>query len=92
MNATQKRWLERRKKGKVYSLPLGATLPRKYGRVTIYVDENENGAVGQMELRLDERVTPDTEHVQHLASGVGASAGPEPCDYGQDTPKPGWTG
>ncbi len=40
MNATQKRWLERRKIGTVYSLPLGGKLPRKYGRVTIYIDEN----------------------------------------------------
>ena len=40
MNAAQKRWLERRKKGKVYSLPLGGKLPRRYGRVTVYVDEN----------------------------------------------------
>jgi len=40
MNAAQKRWMERRRKGKVYSLPLGARLPRRYGRVTVYVDEN----------------------------------------------------
>ncbi len=39
MNAAQKRWLERRKKGKVYSLPRDARLPRKYGRVTVYVDD-----------------------------------------------------
>ena len=25
---------------KVYSLPLGAKLPRRYGKVTLYVDEN----------------------------------------------------
>jgi hypothetical protein len=40
MNAAQKRWVERRRNGKVYSLPLGARLPRRYGRVTVYVDEN----------------------------------------------------
>ena len=41
MNAAQKRWLERRKKGKVYSLPRDARLPRKYGRVQVYVDDGE---------------------------------------------------
>ena len=40
MNAAQRRWLERRKKGKVYSLPPGAKLPRKYGSVTVYVDDD----------------------------------------------------
>jgi len=40
MNAAQKRWMERRQKGKVYSLPLEAKLPRRFGRVTVYVDEN----------------------------------------------------
>lgn len=39
MNAAQKRWIERRKKGKVYSLPLGEKLPRQYGRVKVYRDE-----------------------------------------------------
>ena len=41
MNATQKRWIERRKKGKVFSLPRDARLPRKYGRVRVYVDDGE---------------------------------------------------
>jgi len=41
MNAAQKRWLERRKNGKVYSLPRGARLPKEYGRVQVYVDDGE---------------------------------------------------
>jgi len=41
MNAAQKRWIERRKKGKVYSLPRGERLPKKYGRVQVYVDDCE---------------------------------------------------
>jgi len=40
MNAAQRRWLERRKKGKVYSLLPGAKLPRRYGRVRIYIDDD----------------------------------------------------
>ena len=41
MNAAQKRWIERRKKGKVFSLPRDARLPRKYGRVRVYIDDGE---------------------------------------------------
>ena len=41
MNAAQKRWLERRRNGKVYSLPRDARLPKKYGRAQVYVDDGE---------------------------------------------------
>ena len=41
MNAAQKRWLERRGKGRVYSMPRDQRLPRKYGRVQVYVDDGE---------------------------------------------------
>jgi hypothetical protein len=41
MNAAQKRWAERKKKGKVYSLPRDARLPRRFGRVQVYVDDGE---------------------------------------------------
>ena len=41
MNAAQKRWLERRKNGKVYSLPRDARLPKRHGRVQVYVDDGE---------------------------------------------------
>jgi len=41
MNATQKRWLERRKHGKVYSLPHDTSLPKKYGRAQVYLHDGE---------------------------------------------------
>ena len=41
MNEAQKRWIERRRKGKVYSLPRGERLPAKYGRVRVYLDYGE---------------------------------------------------
>jgi len=55
MNAAQKRWLERRKNGKVYSLPLGSRLPRKYGRVTVYIDENLLAVRGSRAVEVGRR-------------------------------------